>query len=61
MIVNEESLLPENEKAIDRGFIKGNVIHIVFRNEENFYTVALIRVQQTNEEIKEKKLFVVRI
>ncbi|GAE35071.1 SF1B family DNA helicase RecD2 [Halalkalibacter akibai] len=59
--MNEESLLPENEKAIDRGFIKGNVIHIVFRNEENFYTVALIRVQQTNEEIKEKKLTVVGV
>ncbi|MFC0561863.1 SF1B family DNA helicase RecD2 [Halalkalibacter alkalisediminis] len=58
---NGESILPEEERSIERGFIKGNVIHIVFRNEENFYTVALIRVQQTNEDLKEKKLTVVGV
>ncbi|MFC0473613.1 ATP-dependent RecD-like DNA helicase [Halalkalibacter kiskunsagensis] len=52
-------MLPEDETTIDRGYIKGNVIHIVFRNEENFYTVALVRVAQTNEELKEKKVTVV--
>jgi exodeoxyribonuclease V alpha subunit len=59
--VNEEGILPAEENTIERGYIKGSVIHIVFRNEENFYTVALIRVQQTNEEIKEKKVTVVGV
>ncbi|ARK29240.1 SF1B family DNA helicase RecD2 [Halalkalibacter krulwichiae] len=58
--MNEESIL-EEERTIERGFIKGNVNHIVFRNEENFYTVALIRVQQTNEEFKEKTITVVGV
>ncbi|WP_332633471.1 SF1B family DNA helicase RecD2 [Halalkalibacter flavus] len=57
--MKEETILSEEEKSIERGFIKGTVSHIVFRNEENFYTVALIHVQQTNEELKDKKVTVV--
>jgi exodeoxyribonuclease V alpha subunit len=57
--VNEQSILPEDEQTIERGYIKGSVIHIVFRNEENFYTVALVRIAQTNEELKDKKITVV--
>ncbi|GAE26721.1 RecD-like DNA helicase YrrC [Halalkalibacter wakoensis JCM 9140] len=51
--------MTEEEKSVERGFIKGTVSHIVFRNEENYYTVALIHIQQTNEEIKEKKITIV--
>ncbi len=59
--MNEEQNLPDEEQQIERGYIKGTVVHVVFRNEENYYTVALIRVQATNEELKEKKLTVVGI
>ncbi|NEU31578.1 ATP-dependent RecD-like DNA helicase [bacterium LRH843] len=55
--MNEE----QNEQQIEKGYIKGTVSHVVFRNEENYYTVAMVRVQATNEEIKEKKLTVVGI
>ncbi|MBP3951379.1 ATP-dependent RecD-like DNA helicase [Bacillus suaedae] len=51
----------EENQTVEKGYIKGTVLHIVFRNEENFYTVALIRVQKTNEELTEKKLTVVGV
>ncbi len=44
---------------VERGYIKGEVLHVVFRNEENYYTVALVLIRSTNEEIKERKMAVV--
>ncbi|WP_100372002.1 SF1B family DNA helicase RecD2 [Bacillus sp. FJAT-45037] len=57
--MTDEQLPPNEESGIERGYIKGEVLHLVFRNEENAYTVALIRVIDTNEEVKEKKITVV--
>ncbi|MCM2676556.1 helix-hairpin-helix domain-containing protein [Alkalicoccobacillus plakortidis] len=51
----------ERQSGVQRGYIKGEILHVVFRNEENFYTVAVIRVRETNEEIDEKKLTIVGV
>ncbi len=51
----------EEQQQIEKGYVKGIVSHIVYQNEENYYTVATVRVQATNEDIKEKKLTVVGI
>lgn len=59
--MKEEQSLHDQEPQIEKGYVKGTVSHVVFRNEENYYTVALIRIQSTNEELKEKKLTVVGI
>src|SRR5690625_6755367 len=45
--------------SVERGYIKGEVLHVVFRNEENYYTVALVRIRKTNEEMTGKKVTVV--
>ncbi|WP_370621912.1 hypothetical protein [Bacillus sp. JCM 19034] len=47
--------MSEEIETVERGFVKGTILHILFRNEENYYTVALIRVEKTNEDIIEKK------
>ncbi|WP_017728603.1 SF1B family DNA helicase RecD2 [Halalkalibacterium ligniniphilum] len=57
--MTEVRLLDGESEQLERGYIKGEVIHIVFRNDENYYTVALVRIQQTNELIDEKKITVV--
>ncbi|KMK76627.1 ATP-dependent RecD-like DNA helicase [Alkalihalobacillus pseudalcaliphilus] len=46
---------------MEQPYIKGEVVHIVFHNEENYYTVALVHVKKTNEDLKEKKITVVGI
>lgn len=51
--------MSEEIETVERGFVKGTILHILFRNEENYYTVALIRVEKTNEDIIEKKVTVV--
>ncbi|WZY00902.1 ATP-dependent RecD-like DNA helicase [Bacillus sp. FSL W7-1360] len=42
-----------------QGFIKGEIVHVLFRNDENDYTVALLRVHETNEELHTKKVTIV--
>ncbi|MDQ0205431.1 SF1B family DNA helicase RecD2 [Alkalicoccobacillus murimartini] len=51
----------ERKQGVQRGYIKGEILHVVFRNEENYYTVAVVRVRETNEEIDEKKLTIVGV
>ncbi|WP_368505457.1 ATP-dependent RecD-like DNA helicase [Alkalihalophilus sp. As8PL] len=60
-MMTDEQLTLAEENGIERGYIKGEVLHLVFRNEENAYTVALVRVDETNEELKDKKIAVVGI
>lgn len=47
------------EEKIEKGYVKGVVSHVIFQNEENYYTVANVRVVKTNEEIKEKQVTIV--
>ncbi|WP_245628033.1 SF1B family DNA helicase RecD2 [Shouchella shacheensis] len=47
------------EQNAEQGYIKGEVLHVVFRNEENDYTVALLRVLKTNEDVETKKMTIV--
>ncbi|WP_100406608.1 SF1B family DNA helicase RecD2 [Bacillus solitudinis] len=56
-----EQIEHEGSPTIERGYIKGEVLHIVFRNEENYYTVAVIRIRKTNEDFKEKKVTIVGV
>ncbi|TSB45671.1 SF1B family DNA helicase RecD2 [Alkalicoccobacillus porphyridii] len=51
----------ERNLGVQRGYVKGEILHVIFRNEENYYTVAVVRVRETNEEIEEKKLTVVGV
>ncbi|MEK4564421.1 ATP-dependent RecD-like DNA helicase [Alkalihalobacillus sp. FSL R5-0424] len=51
----------EQRNDVQRGFVKGEISHVVFRNDENFYTVAVVRVRETNEDLDEKKLTVVGV
>lgn len=39
-------------------YIKGSLIRYIFHNEENLYTVACIRVQETNEDYTEKDVII---
>ncbi|WP_062104600.1 SF1B family DNA helicase RecD2 [Bacillus niameyensis] len=52
MEVRQDSLnlFSENEK-----YIKGRHLVTIFHNEQNFYSVVRIRVDETNEEYKEKE------
>lgn len=43
----------------EQAFIKGEVIHIIFQNEENYYTVALVKIKETSEDFPDKKCTVV--
>ncbi|HHY20963.1 MAG TPA: ATP-dependent RecD-like DNA helicase [Bacilli bacterium] len=47
------------EQLAERPYIKGEIIHLIFHNEENFYTVALVKVLETTEPLEEKKITVV--
>lgn len=51
----------EKVQGIQRGYVKGEILHVIFRNEENYYSVAVVRVRETNEEIEEKKLTIVGV
>ncbi len=54
-------MVPDQTPEIERGYVKGEVLHIVFRNEENYYTVATIRIRKTNEDYKEKQVTIVGV
>ncbi|KYG31891.1 ATP-dependent RecD-like DNA helicase [Alkalihalobacillus trypoxylicola] len=56
-----ESVQSQSTEEIERPYIKGEVVHIVFQNEENYYTVALIRIKATNEDFNEKKITIVGV
>lgn len=52
---NQSSLaLFEEEKK----YIKGTPVHTIFRNEDNYYTVVRIRIQETNETVEQKDITV---
>ncbi|MED4162711.1 ATP-dependent RecD-like DNA helicase [Halalkalibacterium halodurans] len=52
------SLTNENEH-LEKSYLKGEVVQIIFRNEENQYTVALVRVHESSDDVKEKTMTVV--
>ncbi|SFP93130.1 SF1B family DNA helicase RecD2 [Salibacterium halotolerans] len=45
-----------NVSMAGESYISGTVIHIIFRNEENGYTVLLVKVQEASEDCQEKKV-----
>jgi exodeoxyribonuclease V alpha subunit len=47
------------EDTVDDHFIKGELINVIFANEENFYTVARIKVHSTNITLSEKMIAIV--
>ncbi|OLO38782.1 hypothetical protein BTR23_10995 [Alkalihalophilus pseudofirmus] len=50
----------ENQGFEDQSpYIKGEVTHIIFHNEENFYTVAAVKVLKSTEEIEDPQITVV--
>lgn len=42
----------------DVNYIKGSLLHYIFHNEENLYTVARIRVQETTENYEDKEVVI---
>ncbi|QDP40698.1 SF1B family DNA helicase RecD2 [Radiobacillus deserti] len=46
------------EKEQKKGFIKGELIHTIFTNEHEHFSIAKINVLETDEEIEEKELVV---
>ncbi|GAE32197.1 SF1B family DNA helicase RecD2 [Halalkalibacter hemicellulosilyticus] len=53
--------MSEEIETVERSYVKGTILHILFRNDENYYTVALVRVEKTNEELEDTKLTVVGV
>ncbi|MGY4690432.1 SF1B family DNA helicase RecD2 [Salibacterium sp. K-3] len=45
-----------NVPMAGESYISGTVIHIIFRNEDNGYTVLLVKVQEASEDCREKKI-----
>ncbi|UFT97873.1 ATP-dependent RecD-like DNA helicase [Radiobacillus kanasensis] len=46
------------EKESRKGFIKGELIHTIFTNEQEHFSIARIKVLETDEEVEEKELVV---
>jgi exodeoxyribonuclease V alpha subunit len=42
----------------EKKYVKGTPYHIIFHNEDNAYTVMRVKVEETNENIKEKDIAV---
>ncbi|SDI76733.1 SF1B family DNA helicase RecD2 [Alteribacillus bidgolensis] len=42
-----------------KSFISGTVVHVIFRNEENGYTVLIVKVRKSHPKADEKKVTVV--
>ncbi|MBU8905532.1 SF1B family DNA helicase RecD2 [Desertibacillus haloalkaliphilus] len=55
---NQSSLEQTNEQQT---FIKGELEHLIFHNEDNFYTVAKIKIHETTEAFEEKSITVVGV
>ncbi|SDH57897.1 exodeoxyribonuclease V alpha subunit [Alteribacillus persepolensis] len=53
------SLMPYESDAEPESFISGTVIHVIFRNEDNGYSVLLIRIKNAKPALDEKKATVV--
>ncbi|WP_096201400.1 SF1B family DNA helicase RecD2 [Bacillus sp. FJAT-45350] len=52
--------MPENQASTsEQPFIKGEVVHVIFHNDENFYTVASVKIHDTTENVKEEKITIV--
>ena len=43
----------------DKTYVKGELIHFIYVNEENYYTVARVKVHDTNVSLEEKDIVVV--
>lgn len=41
------------------GFVKGKVTHVLFRNDDNDYTVATVKVDKSNEELESNKTTII--
>ncbi|HET7578006.1 MAG TPA: ATP-dependent RecD-like DNA helicase [Bacillales bacterium] len=54
--MEQQTALPLFESG--QNYIKGVPIRMVFRNEDNYYSVVRIRVEETNETVKEKEITV---
>ncbi|WP_044896222.1 ATP-dependent RecD-like DNA helicase [Bacillus alveayuensis] len=53
--MTEEQL---NMFQAEKPYLKGIIRHIVFQNEENFFTVLNVKVEETNEDFSEKQITV---
>ncbi len=47
------------ENQTEGPFIKAELIHVIYLNEENFYTVAKVKVHKTNLQLAEKVITIV--
>jgi len=46
----------EHEQMNDRGFIKGEIMFIIFENESEHFSIAKIKIHETNENYSEKEI-----
>jgi len=46
------------EQLKETGYIKGEILKMLFHNQEDHFSIGLIRIIETNEEIEEKKIAV---
>lgn len=42
-----------------QGFIKGKVTNVLFRNDENDYTVSTVRIEKSNEPVESNKITII--
>lgn len=52
----EEQLNEQME--MEKGFIKGELIRTIYHNDEEHFSIALIRIIETNESIEEKEIVI---
>ncbi|MFC4558909.1 ATP-dependent RecD-like DNA helicase [Virgibacillus kekensis] len=46
---------PEKQSINEQGYINGEILHVIFQNEREHFSIAKIKVHDTNEDFKEKE------
>lgn len=50
------SLDDQSNEVEEQGYIRGELLHTIFRNEHEHFTIAKFKVLETNEDYKEKEI-----
>ena len=49
--------MEQDQQTMDeQGYIKGEILYTIFHNEAEHFSIIKIRVQDTNEDFKEKEI-----
>ncbi|KGX93530.1 hypothetical protein N781_10885 [Pontibacillus halophilus JSM 076056 = DSM 19796] len=48
----------EDETTEEKSYVKGELLRMIFRNDEEHFSIALIKIQETNESFNEKEIVI---